>query len=35
MVPDIAFGLAEHFRDLIQRVAFDEMEPKRLLLVFG
>jgi len=33
MVPDVAFGLAKHLRDLIQRIAFDEVQPKRLLLV--
>jgi hypothetical protein len=34
MVPDVAFGLTEHFGDLIQLIAFDEMQPEGLLLVF-
>jgi hypothetical protein len=33
MVPDVALGLTEHFCDLVQRVAFDEVQPKGLLLV--
>ena len=34
MVPDVSLGLTEHLRNLIQRIAFDEVQPKSLLLVF-
>ena len=34
MMPDIALGLAEHFGDFVQCVAFNEVQPKRFLLIF-
>jgi hypothetical protein len=33
-MPDVAFGLAKHFRNLVQGVAVDEVQSKGLLLVF-
>src|SRR5579862_7681310 len=34
VVPDVALGLAKHCCDLVQGIAFDEVETERLLLVF-
>jgi hypothetical protein len=35
MVPDVTLGLAEHRGNLIQRIAFDEVQPESLLLILG
>src|SRR5882762_1734907 len=35
MISDVSVGLAQLFGDLVERIAFEEMQPQRLPLLLG